>query len=176
MIYRLCAWCRSSLDGNEPPAGANISHGICPECCDLVFGNDAERYSLQKLLERLDVPVLAVNGERVVLAANQRLLSMVGRTAEELGTLRGGDVMNCTYARLPEGCGHTVHCDGCTIRNTVLDPYRTGVAYERVEAYQDLETGAGVQRMRVLVTTEKVGDTVLVRIDGMEPAVGVACG
>jgi len=46
----------------------------------------------------------------------------------------------------------------------------TGRARTRVPAYQDINTSEGVQQVRLLISTEKVGDAVLLRIDEMAPA------
>jgi hypothetical protein len=80
----------------------------------------------------------------------------------------GGDVFECAYARLPGGCGRTAHCSGCTIRQTVMDTVRTGQGHLRAPAYLNRATPDGVQRIPLTISTERVGDFVLLRIDAVE--------
>ncbi len=89
------------------------------------------------------------------------------KTHEVEGQL-GGDVFSCAYASLPGGCGQTIHCKSCTIRITVTDTAETGKQHERVEAYQELHHITGDRIIRFLISTEKVGDVVLLRIDDAE--------
>lgn len=57
-------------------------------------------------------------------------------------------------------------CVVCTIRNTVMDTQRTGKARERAPAWL-FKKNAG--RLAFLISTEKVGDRVLLRIDEVKP-------
>jgi hypothetical protein len=47
------------------------------------------------------------------------MVSFLGTTREQSLGLLGGELMECRYARLSEGCGNTIHCSTCTIRQTV---------------------------------------------------------
>jgi hypothetical protein len=78
--------------------------------------------------------------------------------------------MECARARLPGGCGKTEHCKACAIRNTVMETHATGKAVEKREAYQLVITPRGETKMRLLISTEKINQVVLLRIDEMAPA------
>jgi len=67
------------------------------------------------------------------------MADMLGKSQRRVFGLLGGEVMECRYARLPEGCGNTVHCKTCAIRNTVMEVLETGEPRERVSAYVDRE-------------------------------------
>ena len=56
------------------------------------------------------------------------------------------------------------------IQNTVLDTLATGKGSQGVEALQNVETGSGLLRKRFLISTEKVGEMVLLRIDDVSDA------
>ncbi|MCJ7776462.1 MAG: hypothetical protein MUP08_08760, partial [Desulfobulbaceae bacterium] len=63
------------------------------------------------------------------------------------------------------GCGNTVHCKSCTIRNTVTDTLQSGKSNIKVPAYPDLHHITGDNRIRFLITTERAAEAVLLRID-----------
>jgi hypothetical protein len=67
----------------------------------------------------------------------------------------------------PEGYGNTVHCKSSTIRIIVLETFATGKSFVRVPAYPDIQTVSGIKTMRYLITTERVGVFVLLRIEEM---------
>ena len=85
-----------------------------------------------------------------------------------------GDVIQCIYADFPEGCGETTHCSGCAIRNTAEKTYETGESQKNVKAYQILKTAQGPKHKIILLSTEKVGDRVLLQIDDMVDDTGSA--
>jgi hypothetical protein len=79
-------------------------------------------------------------------------------------------VLECAYARLPGGCGNTEHCKACTIRRTITTTHATGDGKVNVPAYQDIVTPGGIREVRFLISTEKVGNFVLLRIDEVQPS------
>ncbi|MHA1672560.1 MAG: hypothetical protein ACTSYI_02945, partial [Promethearchaeota archaeon] len=71
----------------------------------------------------------------------------------------------CVYSDLPGGCGKTIHCTGCTIRNSAEKTYETGQSLTNIKAYQILKTPTGPKHKIILISTEKVGDLVLLQFD-----------
>jgi PAS domain-containing protein len=130
----ICSYCRAELAPKEPLEDDAITHTMCPDCLDH-FGRQAEGWSLGELLDQFDVPVLAVDCDGRAIAANQATAEMVGKSRRELFGMLGGDLMECAYARLPGGCGKTIHCKACAIRNTVQKTIETGSPQLRVQAY-----------------------------------------
>ena len=80
-----------------------------------------------------------------------------------------GEVFECKYAGLPGGCGETVHCKSCTIRKTVMATTKSGSPCFRVPAYMDLGDYLNRKSLRFLVSTQQVGEVVVLRIDDAEP-------
>jgi len=78
---------------------------------------------------------------------------------------RGGDVFECAYSKLPKGCGKTIHCVACTLRNTITDTFNTGNNHIRTPAYLTQGTFDDNQAIKILISTEKFADVVLLRID-----------
>jgi len=144
-----------------------VSHGICDDCADVV--ENFEPVRVGKLLDRFAGPVMLIDPEGRVIAGNKTASQLFDKKPADLCGRLGGEVTECIHSREEGGCGKTEHCTGCTIRGTVRHTQETGESRWGVEAYQHVFTSAGVQRMRVLITTERWRDRVLLRIDSMEP-------
>jgi len=110
-------------------------------------------------------PVLMVDSGGIVKAANKNGLKLLGKDLPAIENLPGGDVLECPNARLPEGCGHTLHCMTCAVRNIMMDTLAHGHSYIRVPAFQKIRTPEGEQIRRYTISTEKVGEFILLRID-----------
>jgi len=138
----LCAWCGKSIDGEggQAPQDAPITHGICASCSESVLSDAA------------------------VLTANAAARETLGLDLPKLRGQLAGDVIQCEHAALPGGFGKQLHCAACQIRASVTRTYRTGAALQDVEAYQDVRGPQGRQRLYLRISTEKVGDAVLLRV------------
>jgi hypothetical protein len=164
-MKKVCAWCKADL--GETPSDVHppdaITHGICETCRRaLVHPN---RETLLSFLERLKVPLLLLDKNACVLSVNGTARLLLGKTLEEIENHLAGEVIECAHAREPGGCGKTIHCRSCTIRRTVTDTYTSGASHVRVPAYQDILTPWDVKQVRFLISTERVGGRVLLRID-----------
>jgi len=169
-LLRVCAWCGKEM-GRKPGPENEITHGACPECVKYFLLSDPAP-SLPDFLQSLGMPVLLVDGDVRVRAGNPLAASLVGKDLDALEGTYGGQVVECARARLPGGCGKTVHCRACAIRNTVTDTFRTGRSHSRVPALADQLTADGERVVRFHVSTEKVGAAVLLRIDDVAPGEG----
>lgn len=141
----VCSYCRRLLV-DDPAAGGATSHGMCPPCAEH-FEALWRGMSLGEYLDALPQPVLVVNGDARVVAANALAAGRLGRPRDELHGLLAGEAFACARSRLPGGCGRTVHCRECTIRRSVERVAQTGVAVEGAQAY--VETGAGRRELRI---------------------------
>ncbi|HSR10001.1 MAG TPA: hypothetical protein VLS90_01050 [Thermodesulfobacteriota bacterium] len=164
-MKRICAWCRKDLrlSPARDEADAPITHGICGDCVRRLFSSKAR--PLKDFLERYEKPVFLVTPQGPIVTGNAVGLSLLINKPETKEGELGGDAFGCRYADLPGGCGKTAHCKTCTIRLTVADTLKTGKSHFRVPAYPDLHHVTGEDRIRFLITTERVGDAVLLRID-----------
>jgi hypothetical protein len=166
-MRRICAWCKKELSPREDRGTEQeITHGICSHCA-LKFTSTIPR-KLKNLLDLISEPVLMVDSMGIVKAANESGLKLLGKDLAAIEDLPGGDVLECSYARLPEGCGHTVHCNTCAIRNILMDTLAHGRGYTRVPAFQKIRTPTGERIMRYYISTEKIGEQILLRIDDVE--------
>jgi hypothetical protein len=176
----VCAWCRKEIAGKAADPGAHpITHGICVDCLTNIYRERGK--TLQALLNEFSAPVLVVGSDARIVCGNKAALSALDKDLAAVAGQRGGDAFECRYARLPGGCGETVHCKSCAIRNTVMDTLHTGQSHLRVPAYADLCHITGERRIRFLISTEKAGNGVLLRIDETNdegpapPLAGGAC-
>ena len=164
-VKRICAWCGTDLGEKPWPAGSEypITHGICEPCSVQLWGEEGT--PLNEFLESLEIPTLLVSGDGIVGRANQEAMGLVGKNEAEVDGRPGGEVFDCVNSTLPGGCGRTIHCSACTIRQTVTHTYETGESRSQVPAVLKIRPHGVPEQISFFVTTEKVGDRVLVQID-----------
>lgn len=168
-MQRICGWCGKDLGEIKtgPDSEYLISHGICDECA---FHLVAEvGMPLREYLDHLDAPVLVVDGDAVVKTANKAAQDLLQKDLFQIEGYLGGKVFECVHSAEPEGCGQTIHCSGCTIRITVMETLNTGKNHLRVPASLDCKTKVGVCGIHYLISTEKLGNVVLLRVDEVNP-------
>lgn len=164
-MKKVCAWCRTELESISVDCEQKfpITHGICETCAGNLLAQMGR--PLLDFLDSLEVPVLLIESGPLVCTGNRQARELLGKQLSQIEGHRGGEVIECAYAKLPEGCGNTVHCKSCTIRLTVLETFATGRSFVRIPAYPDIQTMSGTKTMRFLITTEKAGDFVLLQVD-----------
>lgn len=162
----VCAWCgRMLVDEPAGEASGRVSHGICASCLAEVSA-DRPR-ALKDFLDRLPEPVLCTGGNVDLVVANAAAERLLGRDLSAAAGMLGGDLLACAWARLPGGCGKTVHCAACAVRRTVTEVHATGRAVLHAPAWIARGTAEGGGRQRLEISAEKAGDVVLLRIDRM---------
>lgn len=142
----VCSYCRCDLGEKEPLEDASISHGMCDDCFDYV-DKQLDGLSYDEYLGQFDYPVVMVNPAGRVITANDKALTMLGKSKDRVNGYLGGEVFECVYARMQEGCGGTVHCETCTIRNLVQLTFETARDYVRKAV--KLKTDEGLVEMIV---------------------------
>jgi hypothetical protein len=100
---------------------------------------------------------------------NEEALRFTGADPDEIGGKLLGDVFECANATLPGGCGRTVHCSGCAIRKAVEQTWETGTPQVRVPATLQARDATALPVVALEISTEKVGEQVLLRIDWADP-------
>ncbi|NQT25291.1 hypothetical protein HQ585_08050 [candidate division KSB1 bacterium] len=163
-MQKICAWCGKNI-AKSVDTRPGVTHGMCADCEALLEGNQPG--SLRHLLDKFDMPVMAVDKEGRVRTANGRVEEMLHKDLHEMENPLAGDFMECAYAQLPGGCGNTTHCPACTIRNTVMHTYNTGEAQTNVETTLNRRTADGITPVQLWITTVKTRDVVILRIEDM---------
>ena len=163
-MKRVCAWCRA--DQGNVGAGREVTHTICASCLDNLLCQAS--VDLRFYLDTLNIPVMVVNADGVVTMTNRDACELLGKVAAAIEGERGGIVFECAYSRLPGGCGKTIHCSGCAIRRAVIETFATGKSLVNVPAYLNRNPDSP-RRIDLTISTEKAGDVVLLRVDGLQP-------
>lgn len=161
-MKRMCAWCQTELPAKG--RGRNVTHTICDSCLDNLLYQMGGY--LRNYLDSFTLPIILVNSEGKAAMTNATACAALGKCADEIEGQLGGVVFECAHARLPGGCGQTVCCSGCVIRRTVMATFTDGKSRKRVPAALTRDTQAD-QQIDLLISTEKAGDYVLLRIDHM---------
>ena len=137
----VCSYCGAVLESSATESESDlVSHGICRPCYDH-FSRQWSGLSLGEYLDSFECPVLVVESSGRAVAANAKMAAMLGKPERDIFGLLGGDAMECVYARLPQGCGKTVHCATCAILLTATQAFETGVAQREVAASLTQEGG-----------------------------------
>jgi hypothetical protein len=159
-MKRVCAWCNKSL-GDELVATGPISHGICANCAREVMSS---RSTLRALIDTLASPILVVDRHGCVVDGN---LAARARREYRFGAepLRAGDLLHCANADEPGGCGAGAYClAGCAIRKAIARTLETGESVVGAEGRQPLVRNGKRTMTRVLLSSEKVNGTILLKI------------
>jgi hypothetical protein len=125
---------------------------------------------LKDFLDSLPGPILVVDAECRVVGANTLGLQQISKDLAEIEGQLAGKVFECRNAKLPGGCGGTIHCKTCTIRRTVIKTAKTGESCVRVPALIDLADISKDMTIRFLISTENVKGAVLVMIEDAQPS------
>ena len=145
-----------------------ITHGICKACREYYFG--AKRpTSLRTFLNRLDTAVVMVDDDMKIMGVNDQAEAVFGRPLPTESQKYGGHAFNCMHASEPGGCGKTPFCRSCTLRTTVNYSFLTNRARDHIPAYIDVISPDGPKRTRLRISTERVGEIVLMRVDETSP-------
>jgi len=156
----ICSYCRKTIGKIEPFNDHNVSHGMCKECYNH-YKDQIKGLSLDKFLDRFEAPLLVVDKDGRIVAANKMIENIMSRSRRDIFGLLGGEVMECVYARLPEGCGKTAHCLACSIRNTVMAAMESGEPQMHVPVTLSQEN----KEIEMVISTEKIGSFVRIIIE-----------
>lgn len=105
----------------------------------------------QALFNAIPSPILIVDGDVQVQEANTAGFALLG-SRNSIYRRKGGDILHCIHAsRSPEGCGHSVECPECIIRNSVGKAI-AGEAVTRIRLRMERSDGRGTIETYLLVT------------------------
>jgi hypothetical protein len=161
-MLKICSYCEKHIDG-EPDGSGRITHGMCPECF-AYFDRQLEGMDFSSYLDQFGQPIAVIDANARILYLNAASAKMLGKSKDNYLGMRGGEVMECLFARLPQGCGHTEHCLACTIRRTVMHTMETGEPGVAVPAILS-QSG---RKLELRISTRKEGSIVYLQIDDMQ--------
>ena len=122
-------------------------------------------------IETIDTPILLMQGNpRQVVTANRRALELFEKELHEVEGRRGGQVFDCIHAFTVDGCGKDINCEGCKIRDAIIDTFTTSKTHNGVSTTLQIKKAGGTISTVLQVSTEKIGDLALVRIERFDKA------
>jgi hypothetical protein len=162
----ICSFCTAVISPGRSPDDP-VSHGVCTSCYNRILSSHG--FNVRKFLDMLDAPVLLVDADVNIIAANALAIQTVRKPVSQIQGNLCGDVMECVNAFLPGGCGRTPECPDCTVRDSVNETYSTGHTVTRRSAIIRSRAGGRGKTMQLLISTQKDGDIVLLRLEPGEP-------
>ncbi len=167
-MKRNCLFCRTEAVSGFDQTSADVTGGVC-ESCSAKFRTSSDPRTLKRLVDALDAPLLVMQKEpRQVYTANRKALELFDKELEKVEKRRGGQVFDCLHAFTEAGCGRDAHCEPCRIKNAIVETLSTGRPCSGVSAVLDIKKGEGISFYTLQISTEKVGEMALVRIDRYE--------
>lgn len=162
----VCSYCHEVIRHDPNSRVCDVSHGVCPACAGHLDG-PWKGMPLPEHLETLPDPVVVVNGDARVIAANEKLANLFGRTRNHLRGLLVGEAFACVHSHLSRGCGRTKHCRACTLRGGVERVHETGKPLRHLAA--QLHTRGG--RVHLRLSVRKIKGLVKVVVEEAELAI-----
>lgn len=159
----ICAWCNSVITASAGADDGGVSHGICGECWDR-FLPCMESPAFRDYIETLTAPVLVVDNGAGIVLANSKACTLLAKTPSEIEGKRCGEAIECPLAELAGGCGKTSHCKICIFRQTLLDTYMSTRSHYDIPADLEISTAGGVKNLNYLISTQRAGDFVFLKI------------
>lgn len=157
-----CAVCGKPIEPAVIPARRNISLAICDRCVSQVSGAS----DCATLLEAIDAPVLLMQeNPRQVITANRKALALFEKKPQEVEGHRGGQVFDCVHSFTEAGCGKDANCESCKIKNAIVDTFTSADSHNGVSTELSIKKANGTKTYALQVSTEKLGDFALVRIE-----------
>ena len=145
---------------------SGITHGICSPC----YTHMTARMSLKPLpesVESLDKAVVVIDVDGRFMTCNRRAEEMLGSRKDLFLGYLSGEFFECDHARSVPGCGKNLSCPECPIRKTVARTRDTGVSLEGIPAFLNTRAGGKSLRRKLVISTEKDGEYVRLRIDSI---------
>jgi len=135
----------------EPREDTRATHGICTDCAEH-FQKTWSVETLDEYLDTYDYPVIAVDAEERIVGINSPMTKICGRVRPSTIGYLCGDVLECSSARLAEGCGRTIHCPACAVRRAMKGALESGEVREEHGIFQ---ARGGQRHLRVQAHPEK---------------------
>jgi hypothetical protein len=159
-----CRCCNGELDvKNLGPTIGAVTEGLCFRCT--ANRNSLEGVNLQSFIDTLIVPTIVVDRKGSIQTVNEKARSLFNKDLFFFKGQAPGNVFECEYARLPAGCGQTVHCSGCAIRMAITETFTSGRPVIRRGATLRFAGKSGAEEIRYYISTRKTGDAVILQIE-----------
>jgi PAS domain-containing protein len=163
----VCTFCSCVVNEGISP-GDPVSHGVCPDCYDRILSEYG--FDVKKFLDQLEHPVILVDADVRVLAANSLALDLLGKPAASVRGTLCGEVLECINASCEGGCGKTDLCPDCAFRASVSETCTTGLPVNRRAAILVRKDGDTLRDVPFLISTRKDGNVVMLQLEPVKRA------
>jgi hypothetical protein len=165
-MKQICALCKTGqVVDLESASARNITGGVCASC-ERSFNTASDPLTLQALADSIEAPILVMRTDpRLVYTANSKALELFEKKPDQVEKHRGGEVFDCVYAFTEAGCGKDAHCGPCKIKNAIVETLSSGRQETSVSTWLEIRKNTGTRTYAVQISTEKIGNMALVRID-----------
>ncbi len=161
----VCMWCKTKYEYRYDDM--RISYGLCEDC---VCSNDFHMgMQLTEYLESLTQPVIAVNQDAVLLYANKKALQFIDKVNSDIAGQLCGHAFDCINTHNTNSCGKTSHCQDCKFIKMVKDTYTQNKMLIDTVVTMSKRHADIYDKYNMMLSTEKAGDVVLLRIDATLP-------
>jgi nitrogen fixation/metabolism regulation signal transduction histidine kinase len=161
----VCAWCSKVMIEDEAMYAA-LSHGICADCLREMLG-DSQR-KLVDILNSIEFPVLVTDEKRAIRQVNHSAERMLGKPAHQLEGSTVGMAIECIHAGIMGECGLNDYCAGCVLLRTIANTHADGQPRYGEYSQNDVATPNGVKFRRIMFSTTKMGDAVVMAIEEIQ--------
>jgi hypothetical protein len=130
-----------------------------------------DKLNYSEWIEAVDAPILLMQGNpRQVVTANKKALQLFEKELREVEGHRGGQVFDCIHAFTEDGCGKDSNCEGCKVRDAIIDTFTTANPHNGVSTSLQIKKANESMTYVLQVSTEKVDDLALVKIERFDKA------
>jgi hypothetical protein len=157
---KVCEKRLSTADTTDHSAHTGI---LCTSCIEKIQNNEKRT----ALLESFDMPVLLMQANpRQVVTANNRALEVFGKQLNQVEGHRGGEVFDCIHSFTDAGCGKDINCEGCRIKDAIINTFETGCAHTEIQTELTIRNHSDTEEIRdIQISTQIVGKLTFVSID-----------
>ena len=153
-----CRFCGEDLDSSYQ------RRGFCDECYSLLL-ETPERFK-SEVLDYIEVPMMVINvDDTTIRTANDKLLKFVEKSLDQVTGFLGGDVIECIHAKEDGGCGGTIFCNDCPIRNLINKTIKTKEDQKHKTLIQSIKKNGDIIKIELEVSTKLKNDVVFLQIE-----------
>ncbi len=102
---------------------------------------------------------------RQVVTANEAACKLFGKDLAQIEGKRGGQVFDCIHSFTPLGCGQDKNCEGCKIKNAVIETFTSGTPQESIRTVLIIKKDNDTRPYELQVSTGKVEGFVIITVD-----------
>lgn len=168
---QICRWCQTEFSVTPKKCSDFIiTGGSCISCDNIVFKSN-NVITIRGFIDTIDIPILVLQAEpRQVFTANKKACELFGKGLHQMEGFRGGQVFDCVQSFTEAGCGKDINCENCDIKGAIIGTLTMGNSFENIKSTLDIKKDDKISTYLLQISTEKVGDLALVRIDEYKQA------